>query len=228
MNSSLLVISLTLVVFAIIVIGLRLLRKERVDVREIRRQQLGFLPIETPAEELVNRIRALQYYKREKMHIIRVSQKKTLDGDLYLYDAYLDSDTYLEDRLIVVSPLLQLPYFALFQLPKLEEKWGKKMNNFADNVIGWTFNFTGMQRVHLTAFPEFDRKFILLAENKEQVEKFFNAERMQMFVSLGANIAIDAFGDSLQITTYGKNNSGNLDLEIAAATKLMQILRSQG
>ena len=89
MNSSLLVISLTLVVFAIIVIGLRLFRKERVDAREIRRRQLGFLPIETPAEELVNRIRALQYYKREKMHIIRVSQKKTLDGDLYLYDAYL-------------------------------------------------------------------------------------------------------------------------------------------
>jgi hypothetical protein len=104
-------------------------RKEQVDHREIRRQQRGFVLMDSPPEAIVNRIRALQHNKVENMRVTRLSQKKIQAGELYLYDGSIpstDSDTNLEDRLIAVSPLLSLPEFALFPLPKLDGKWGNR------------------------------------------------------------------------------------------------------
>ena len=226
MNSSLLVIVLTLIIFVAILIVLGVLRKERVDPGEIRRKQLGFHPLESAPQELLNRIRALQHNDTANLQITRISQKKTLDGDLYLYDGVLNSDMKLEDRLVAVSSFLRLPHFTLMQMPDLDDRLGNIMNRLADSMIGWASNFRGLQRVHLTAFPEFDRKFILLAENQEEAEAFFNAERVQIFTSLDAGIAVDAFGDSLQITRYGKHNGDTLNVEIATAIKLMHNLCS--
>jgi hypothetical protein len=129
MNLSPLALLATLVVFTIIVIIWRLVRKEQVDHREIRRQQRGFVLMDSPPEAIVNRIRALQHNKVENMRVTRLSQKKIQAGELYLYDGSIpstDSDTNLEDRLIAVSPLLSLPEFALFPLPKLDGKWGNR------------------------------------------------------------------------------------------------------
>jgi hypothetical protein len=232
MNLSVFVLLATLVVFAIIVIVWRIVRKEQVDHREVRRQQSGFLVMESPPEAIVNRIRALQPNKTGNVRVSRVSQKKIQAGELYLYDGTIpsiDSDTNLEDRLIAVSPLLHLPQFALYPLPQLGGKWGNMMSDMVGSATEVAGKYTGLKRVRLMAFPDFDKKYTLLAKNEEQVRAFFTAERVQSLVSLDSTVALYAVGDSLAITAVnaqGKNADDVMDLETSAAIALLQGLQS--
>ncbi len=230
MNSSAVVI-IVIFVIAVFLIALRIMRMDKIDQREKRRQRLGFIPIElSSSQALINRILALQPNKTENLRVTRISRKTILDGDLYLYDAFkpsIESDVFQEDTLIVVSPLLRLPHFALFPLPTLDGKWGSKMNDLVGNVAGLAGNIAGLHRCHLAAFPDLDRKFTLVAENEEQVQAFFNAERAQIFASLDPILTVFAAGDAIQVDAMyvrGKNADEILDLEIATAIKLIQNL----
>jgi hypothetical protein len=231
MDFSVAVVIFILLTVAIIFILFRSRRKEKIDLREKRRQRLGFIPIElSSSQALINRILALQPNKTDNLRVTRISQKKILDGDLYLYDAFnpsIDNDEYQEDNLIVVSPLLCLPHFALFPLPTLDGKWGSMMNDLVGDIAGWAGNIAGLHRCHLTAFPNLDRKFTLLAENEEQIQVFFNAERAQSLASLDPILTVFAARDAIQVDAMyarGKNADEILDLKIATAIKLMQNL----
>jgi hypothetical protein len=105
---------------------------------------------------------------------------------------------------------------------------GQQMSGFVGNVVGLTSKYTGLQRIRLTSFPEFDKKFTVLAKSEDQVRAFFTAERAQSLVALDSSVAVYAVGDSLEITSMnaqGKNTDNIMDAEIAAAIKLIQSLR---
>jgi len=230
MDPSVLVILATVVIFVVIVVAIRTLGAQKTDQRTIRRQHRGFALIESPAESLVHRILTLQPNQDVKIHITRISQKRVQDGELYLFDAMIPKmDTNIEDDLVCISPLLHLPRFVLFPLPNLDGKWGNLMNDLVGNVTGWAGSATGLQRMHLTEFPEWDRKFTLLVADENDARAFFDVERVRSLTALDPSLAVYAVGDSFQITTMharGKNADELLDLQMTTAMRLLQMLRS--
>lgn len=229
MNFSMLVIIFILIFSTIAILVYKNMLKGWVDPRAVRRQQLGFTQLDPLPNEIVSRIRKLRPETKE-MRVTHISCKKTLDGDLYLYDAVIptkiDNDDYLEDRLIVISKLWHLPYFALFQMPEMDKKLGKIMNGFANNVVGWAYNSVGLQRVHLTTFPK-NSNILLLAKDQEQVQVFFNNEHVQVFSSIAQGVKVTAWEDCLEIeamNSRSRNNDEKLELEIATAIKLLRNL----
>jgi len=230
MELSLLILPLTLVIFVAIIVIIRLARKDRVDPRLERRQRLGFSPLNAPPPGLVERIQALQPNQTDQLRLTRLSQKKSLAGDLYLYDAEIissNSDSNLEDHLVAVSPALRLPRFSIFQLPGMEGKWGNLMSDLAGGVIGWTGNFTGMKRVQLAGFDQMERKLVLLAEDEEQMRAFFDPDRLRIFAALDPALVVSAAGDSFEImamNAFQKSADERMEMEVAAALKLMQSL----
>jgi len=117
----------------------------------------------------------------------------------------------------------------LYQLPDMEGKWGSLMSDLAGGVIGWTGKFTGLMRIHLAEFSQLERKFVLLGADEEAVGAFFDPDRVRIFSSLDSTLALNASGDSFEVSilnAHRKSADEMLEMEIAAALKLMQSLGS--
>lgn len=230
MNTVAALVILIASVIIIVMVVCKMLGAQKNDQRTIRHLQRGFVSVESPPESVVNRIRTLQPNKDVTMQITQINRKKFQDGELYLFDAISSQmDTNIEDDLVCISPLLHLPRFVLFPLPNLDGKWGNLMNDLVGNITGLAGSARGLERIRLTEFPEFDRKFTLLVADKNEAQAFFDSERVRCLTDLDPSLAVYAGGDAFQITTMnarGKNADELLDLQITTALRLMQILHS--
>jgi hypothetical protein len=230
MTPSMLVIIITLLIFALIAALIFFMRGEKTDKRYERRAKLGFTSLENPPDEVTHRILALQPESQLGCRVLQVSQKSIGVGKIFLFDLltqqYGDNKRE-EDGLVVVCPSIQLPRFRIFPLPDLKSPWGNLMNDMVGGATELAGGLRGMSRIRFTD-AEFERRYTVLAEKESQTLAFFTPDRIRQIMSLDPFIGVSADGDTFQVNFMNvqrKSAEEILDLLMKHAPRLLQIFQ---
>ena len=176
-----------IVVFFLVIIGAFIfivVQSSRKDV-EAKRQTaraMGFTPISADTV-LSDKISALYQNKNilNKYALRNVSQKRTPDGDMYLFDLINTSgedDSSTENQAVaIVSPHLNLPPFTLF--PKSDEKY--KLSGLTNKILEWGTSLLLGDPVPFPEFPAFSSRYIITSNQPDLVRSFIDENIARYF-----------------------------------------------
>ncbi len=190
----------------------------------------GLTLLDPPPDEYVRRILALQPARRSVITVTRLARRSMLDGELILYDlrsAGRENDLD-QDNVMVVSPSLDLPRFALFPLPAFGVKAGGVVDRLVSAVADMASGHTGMVRARLPGAPEFEQRYSLMAEDEFAARDFFTPQRVGDLLALEQPVTLFARGDTYQVSlifAQAKSPGDTLERTIQVARRLLPLLQ---
>ncbi len=190
----------------------------------------GFTRLDPPPDEYVRRILALQPARQTVYTVTRLARRAMVDGELILYDmrsAGRENDID-QDNVMIVSPSLDLPRFALFPLPGLGVKSGGVVDRLVGAVADLASGQTGMVRARLPGAEELEQRFTLLAEDEFAVRDFFTPQRVRDLLALEQTFFLQAGGDAFHISlinAQSKTPGETLERSIQIARRLLPLLQ---
>lgn len=218
-----------IVLFAILV-GLAVVAtRKQASARRQRMLDIGFAPVEPPDPELVERVTVLR--RRRSPKGTRVTNVFRKEGDgyrLYVLDAVSvgsDEDSTSQENVVLISPHLRLPAFAL--VPKLEI--GGFVAAAANQLLARLLS-RAMPAVEVPTHPEFTRRYSLFGDSPEEVRSALTDEALTHLAETGG-CALEAHGDTLvvgRLPMGGKGAGpaeGQLEESLREAVILFDLLR---
>ena len=174
------VITFLLIIGGFIFLAIQSSRKD-LEAKQQTAQNMGFTPATADAA-LRDKISTL--YQRSgvqnRYELRNVSQKRTPDGDIYLFDLINTSgedDSATENQAVaIVSPYLKLPQFTFF--PKSDEKY--KLSGLANMVLEWGTSMLG-NPVPFPEFPAFNARYIVSSNQPDLVRGFLDESIARYF-----------------------------------------------
>ncbi|MFZ5809550.1 MAG: hypothetical protein ACOY16_09760 [Chloroflexota bacterium] len=179
---TILVVTLTLLVFAgLVIISITASRRE-IQAREQMAQTLGMTPV-TPDETLLAQISALYQTPgnkpRHSLH--NVTRRLLPDGELFLFDLVdrdIESNSWIENQAVAIrSDTLRLPPFQLY--PKVNtQKYA--LGNLANRIVEWGASKVGTV-VQFPEFPDLQERYSISSTDPEATRRFFDEEKALFF-----------------------------------------------
>lgn len=218
-----------IVLFAVLIAwGITLSRKQAAARRQ-RMLDIGFAPVEPPGPELVERVTALRRRRSPKGTRVTNVFRKEGDGyQLYVLDAVSvgsDEDSTSQENVVLISPHLGLPAFAL--VPKLE--MGGFMAAAANRLVARMLS-RAMSAVEVPTHAAFSRRYSLFGDSPEEVRAALSDEALTHLAETGG-CAVEACGDTLvvgRLPMGGKGAGpakGQLEESLREAVILFDLLR---
>ncbi|MBD3402838.1 hypothetical protein GF420_08075 [candidate division GN15 bacterium] len=133
---------------------------------EMKLQQAGFFRMPQLDPELKKRVERLISQRHRKVFMSRMYRYSGSNAEIYLADP--NSSTVNDERIAVRSSNINLPRLLLF--PKLP--FGGKLVG-ALMKLGESAISDGLPRVDMSAFPEFDKRYMLFGEDPAAVRDYF-------------------------------------------------------
>lgn len=200
-----------------------------VEVKQQIARNMGFTPISADTV-LSEKIFAL--YQRKgalnKYKLRNVSQKRTPDGDIYLFDLINTSgedDSSTENQAVaVISPRLHLPSFTLF--PKSDEKY--KLSGITNKILEWGTSLMLGNPVPFQKYPTFNARYIITSDQQDLVYGFIDENiahyfsKTQMY-SLHADKNIFTFSELEPL--FNTNDSSSMNRRVNRAVEIFRMLQ---
>ena len=223
----------------IIALSLILIRRSTENKREKQRKKaasLGFRPLESPPLQLETKINQLrQQDGGNRLQLREVYHRAGFDQDLYLVDVKDVSDDqgawFGPETLVVLSPNLALPRFALMSLPEMEQY--PAVDDLArpmlEKVFQWAARALGLQRITFPSIPDFDTQYAVFGENEHAVRQLFTNSLTSYLLGLEVPVVLEGDSDLFAITlsyTNPRDRADHLQTLYRETQDLSRILKS--
>lgn len=154
--------------------------------------ELGFEPANVSDPGLIQRLKGLQRSGNNYWNVAIAWKRDEPDGRTYVFDLWVDRNDQrvLEGGyVLIISPRLSLPRFGILRKITATGLFTAAASRFRNYVIGH------LGPVPFDDYPDFDRRYAVMGEDKDAVRGFLTPARLQELTRLTFS-RIEADGDT--------------------------------
>jgi hypothetical protein len=218
----LIILAMALMVGIVIVSG-----RKSVEQKHQTAKSLGFIPLDPPPAEVVERLVPLHQKGYHQQLVLRnLHQQRRPDCTLYLYDVWdvggHDHDLETSSAVALVAADLDLPRFSLAPKVKVVGWTGDMANKFVEKLVG-----LHAQVIKFTEHPHFEQRYFVSGDDDLAVRRYLSGAVLATLVQTHLEgLVVSAWGDAFMINTInvGATRQENPAANISARRDLALML----
>jgi hypothetical protein len=196
------IILIILVAILILIIPVTIYLYRWIPFQERKRMMinLGFSEIRFLESYVSTKIRRLIQTPVKKKNIYRFSSEGAQFLVIFsnLPSLFNKEEIY---SIIVISEKLQLPRFTLTSKLNITNRLDSIMNSTMDQLAKLEAGAKNLHKIEIQAYPELNKRFVLLGEDEKLVIRFFSKERSKKIFQIKSSIELSANSDLFTIKT---------------------------
>jgi hypothetical protein len=102
-----------------------------------------------------------------------------------------------EDVVVIISPYLSLPRFAMAPMIKMDGRIGGLMTKAVDKLMDMVGTRQGLVRVLFDQYPDIGENYIIFGNDPSLLRNYFTSPHMSGFFNIEQKYEITAGGDTL-------------------------------
>ena len=225
-------INILLIILIIIALAATAFLARWIPYRERRSLMinLGFSEFKFPGSYIANKIRRLLSKPIRKKNIFSLSA----EGAQFLVifskppSIFNKTESY---SITVISDKLQLPRFTITSKLNVTNRLDSIMNKTMDQVAQLEASEKNLHKIEISTYPDLNKRFVLLGENRDSVTMLFTIERSKKFAQIKDGFELYANSDLFTLKMDSSNYSASSETDkirkaLALARRIYRILKN--
>ena len=225
-------INILLIILIIIALAATAFLARWIPYRERRSLMinLGFSEFKFPGSYIANKIRRLLNEPIRKKNIFTISAEGAQFLIIFpsLPSPLKQTEFFL---LTVISEKMTLPRFTLTPKLNVTNRLDSIMNKTMDQVAQLEASEKNLHKIEISTYPELNKRFVLLGENRDSVTMLFTIERSKKFAQIKDGFELNANSDLFTLKMDSSNYSASSETDkirkaLALARRIYRILKN--